>query len=103
MLISELRIGQGVIVKDNTLQSDIQGIIIGLGDVSCGQAPSKNLDMKNRVLIEFNKNLINPILGKFNSDQRFNILFDLPKNKDNFLTENICWAYQIDKIKINEN
>lgn len=100
MLISESRIGQSVIVKDGTLQADIDGIIIGLGDVSCGQTPSKNLDMKNRVLIEFDRNIINPILEKFNSDQRFNILFDLPKNKDNFLTENICWAYSINKCRL---
>jgi len=99
VLISELRIGQSAIFYDGTLQSDIQGIIIGLGDVSCGQTPSKDQDMKNRVLIEFDKNLINPILQKFTLDQRFNILSDLPKNNDNFLTENICWAYNISKIK----
>ena len=99
MLIAELRIGQSAIVKDDTLQSDIQGIIIGLGDVQGGQTPSKKPDIKNRVLIEFDKSLINSILQKFNSDQRFNILSDLPKNNDNFLTENICWAYNISKIK----
>jgi hypothetical protein len=103
VLISELRIGQSVIVKDGTLQADIQGIIIGLGDISCGHTPSKNIDMRNRVLIEFDKNMINSILQKFNSDQRFNILSNMLKNKDNFLTENICWGYRIDKIKINEN
>lgn len=99
MLITELRIGQSAIVKDDTLQSDMEGIIIGLGDTSCGQTPSKNQDMKNRVLIEFDKSLINPILKKFTLEQRFNILSDLPKDKDNFLTENICWAYNISKIK----
>ena len=28
-----------------------------------------------------------------------NIIGVLPKNNDNFLTENICWAYNISKIK----
>lgn len=103
MLITESRIGQGVTVQDDTLQATLQGSIIGLGDVSCGQTPSKNPDLKKRVLVEFDKNLINPILQKFTPDQRFNILSGLPKDKDNFLTDNICWGYRIDKIKINEN
>lgn len=103
MLISESRIGQSVIVKDGTLQADIDGIIIGIGDVSCGQTPSKNPDLKKRVLIEFDKDIVNSILQKFTPDQRFNILSGLPKDKDNFLTDNICWGYRIDKIKIIEN
>jgi len=100
MLISELKIGQGVIVQDDTLQSTLRGSIIGIGDVSCGQTPSKNPDFKKRVLIEFDKDIVNSILQKFNSDKRYNILSDLPKDKENFLTENICWAYHINKVSL---
>jgi len=100
MLISELRISQGVTVQDDTLQAILQGSIIGLGDVSCGQTPSKNLELKKRVLIEFDKDMINSILQKFTLEQRFNILSDLPKDKENFLTDNICWAYHINKVSL---
>lgn len=100
MLISELRIGQGVTVQDDTLQATLQGSIIGLGDVSCGQTPSKNPDFKNRVLIEFDKDMINSVLQKFTLEQRYNILSDLSKNADNLLNENICWAYNINKVSL---
>jgi len=100
MLISELKIGQGVIVKDDPLQATLQGSIIGLGDVSCGQTPSKNPDFKKRVLVEFDKDMINSVLQKFTLEQRYNILSDLPKNADNLLNENICWAYHINKVSL---
>ena len=100
MLITELKIGQGVTVQDDTLQATLQGSIIGIGDVSCGQTPSKNPDFKKRVLIEFDKDIVNSILHKFNSDKRYNILSDLPKDKENFLTDNICWAYHINKVSL---